>query len=211
AAINATGVDATGKKITDIAPNIIQVAFGTEQDQDSALTDFGNSGYFILHVDGVTAPALKPFAKIRTDIETAWKAAQQATAADKKVKALIDRMKGATTLADIAKELKVTVKTTAEFIRTGAGLKAQLPGSVVSGLFKAQGKEAVSGATNNTHFIAQVKDTKQANPVADKKGLDQLKIQLSTNISNDITTQLANALRGKLGVTINRSAVDAAF
>ncbi|MBT7956662.1 MAG: hypothetical protein HN731_15825, partial [Rhodospirillaceae bacterium] len=58
AAINATGVDAAGKKIADIAPNIIQVAFGTEQDQDSALTDFGNSGYFILHVDGVTAPAL---------------------------------------------------------------------------------------------------------------------------------------------------------
>jgi peptidyl-prolyl cis-trans isomerase D len=211
AAINATGVDAAGKKIADIAPNIIQVAFGTEQDQDSALTDFGNSGYFILHVDGVTAPALKPFAKIRSDIETAWKSSQQATAADKKVKALVDRMKGATTLAEIAKELKVTVKTTAEFIRTGAGLKAQLPGAVVSGLFKAQGKEAVSGATDNTHFIAQVKDTKQANPVADKKGLDQLKIQLSTNISNDITTQLANALRVKLGVTINRSAVNAAF
>ncbi len=211
AAVSASGLDAAGKKVADLAPNIIQVAFGTEQDQDSALTDFGNSGYFILHVDGVTAPALKPFAKIRNDIESAWKASQQASAADKKVKALVDRMKGATTLAEIAKELKVTIKTTEEFIRTGAGLKAQLPGSVVSGLFKAKGKEAVSGASNDSHFIAQVKDIKAANPVADKKGLDALKNQLSGNISNDITTQLANALRAKLGVTINRSAVDAAF
>ena len=211
AAVNASGLDAADKKIADLAPSIIQVAFSTEQDQDSALTDFSNSGYFILHVDGITAPALKPFAKIRSDIELAWKAEQQASAADKKAKALVDRMKGVTTLADIAKELKVTVKTTEEFIRTGAGLKTQLPGTVVSGLFKARGKEAISGATNDTHFITQVKDIKPANPVIDKKGLDQLKNQLSSNISNDITIQLANALRGKLGVTINRSAVDAAY
>lgn len=210
-AVSSTGADTTGTKVDDLTANILQVAFGTEQDQDSALTDVGDSGYFILHVDGVTNPTLRPFAKVRSDVQLAWKSEQQATAAEKKVKAIMDRLKGSTKLADIAKELKVKLKTTAEFIRTGAGLKAQLPGALVSGLFKAKGNTAVSAASNDTHFIAQVKDIKAANPVADKQGFDQLKTQLRSNISNDISTQLANALRTKLGVTINRAAVDSAL
>ncbi len=209
--LNAAGTDATGKKIENLSQNIVQVAFGTEQDQDSALTDFGNSGYFILHVDGITAPALKPFNSVRTDVEAAWKAEQQATAAEKKVKALTDRLKGSVTLAEIAKELGVEVKTTQEFIRSGAGLKVQIPGELVSALFKSKGKEAVAAASNDAHFIAQVKETKAANSITDNKGLEAISSQLQGNIANDISTQFANALRLKLGVQINRAAVDSAL
>jgi peptidyl-prolyl cis-trans isomerase D len=211
AALSAGGVDATGKKIADLNPAIVQVAFGTEQDQDSALTDFGDSGYFILHVDGVTAPALRPFNTVRADVELAWKSDQQANAAEKKVKALTDRLKGSTTLADIAKELNVKVQTTTEFIRTGAGLKVQLPGELVSALFKAKGKDTVAAAAEDTSYIAQVKDIKSANPIVDKKGLEVVAKQLRDNIANDMSTQFANALRVKLGVTINRAAVDSAL
>ncbi len=210
-AMSAAGTDESGKKISDLNPNIIRTAYGTEQDQDSALTDFGNSGYFILHVDGVTAPTLRPFAKVRSDVTAAWKAEQQATATDKKVKTLTERLKGSVTLAAIAKELNVKLQTTEGFIRSGEGLKTQLPGEIVSALFKAKGKDAVAAASNDRHFIAQVKDIKAANPIADKKGLDVLATQLRGNISNDISTQLANALRLKLGVTVNRAAVDSAL
>lgn len=209
--MNAAGVDASGKKIDNLSQNIVQVAFGTEQDQDSALTDYGDSGYFILHVDGVTAPTLKPFASVRTEVGAAWKAEQQANAAGKKVKALTARLKGSATLAEIAKELNVKVKTTQDFIRSGAGLKVQIPGELVTALFKAKGKEAVTASSPAAHYIAQVKETKAADPVADKKGLDALATQLRGNIANDISTQFANALRLKLGVTINRAAVDAAL
>jgi peptidyl-prolyl cis-trans isomerase D len=211
ASLSATGTDATGKQIKNLGPQIIQIAFDTEQDQDSALNDAGDSGYFILHVNSVTAPALKPLNKVRSQVVAAWRAQQQAIAADKQVKALINRLKGSTTLANIAKELNLKVKTTAEFIRSGSGLKVRFPRKLVNDLFKAEGKNSVSAPSNDTHYIALVKSVKAANPVADKKGFDAVANQLRTNISNDISAQFANALRTKITVTINRAAVDSAL
>jgi len=210
-ALSANGQGLAGEKISDLNPAILQTAFGTEQDQDSALTDFGDSGYFILHVDSITTPTLRPFNSIRSNIEIAWKARQQANISDNKVKALIDRLKGSAGLAQIAKELKIKLETTSEFTRSGAGLKVPLPGELLNALFAAKGKVAVSAASDSSHFIAQVKDIKAADPIADKKDIDEISKQLQDNITNDISTQFANALRIKLGVTINRSAFDSAL
>jgi peptidyl-prolyl cis-trans isomerase D len=210
-AVNAKGFNMANKKIQGLNPAILQVAFSTEQDQDSALTDFGDSGYFILHVNGIRVPVLRPFKKIRSDIESAWRLNQQAIAAEKKVQSLINRLKQATTLAGIAKELNVKIQTSSEFLRTGAGLKIQLPGELISVLFKAKGKDVVSAATDNASFIAQIQTINPANLDTNKKGLAALKQQLQENITNDMSIQFANALRKKLGVTINSATVDSAF
>ncbi len=210
-AVNAKGFNMANKKIQGLNPAILQVAFSTEQDQDSALTDFGDSGYFILHVNEIRAPVLRPFKKIRSDIESAWRLNQQAIAAEKKVQSLTNRLKQATTLAGIAKELNVKMQTSSEFLRTGAGLKIQLPGELISALFKAKGKDVVSAATDNASFIAQIQTINPANLDTNKKGLAALKQQLQENITNDLSIQFANALRKKLGVTINSATVDSAF
>jgi peptidyl-prolyl cis-trans isomerase D len=210
-AISAEGLDASGKKVSNINPTIINVAFGTEQDQDSALTDYGDSGYFILHVNSVTEPTLIPFEKIRPDVNRAWKLTQQAKVIMEKGKSIVERLKGSTTLAQVADELKIKVQTTSNFIRTGAGLKINLPNKLISALFQTKGKEAVVAASNESHFVAQVERVKAAIPMTDKKGFESLTKQLKNDISNDMSTQLANALRYKLGVTINRTILDSSL
>jgi peptidyl-prolyl cis-trans isomerase D len=210
-AINAEGRNTANKKIINLNPAIVQVAFNTEQDQDSALTDFGDSGYFILHVNGIKAPALRPFKTIISNIESVWLQKQQAIVAEKRVQSLINRLKGSATLADIAKELNIGIQKSSEFLRTGAGLNIQLPGRLISALFKAKGKEFVSGASNTSSFIGQIQAIKLANQDSDKKTLAVLKQQLLENIMSDMSTQLTNALRKKLGVSINNAAVASAF
>jgi peptidyl-prolyl cis-trans isomerase D len=180
-----------------------------------ALTDFGDSGYFILHVNGIKAPALKPFETIRADIETAWIKNQQAIVAETKLKFLINRLKGSETLADIAKELNIKIQKSSEFLRTGAGLNIQLPGKLINAVFKAKGKDFVSAASSNSSFIGQVRAVKLADSDSvlnsNKKTLAALKKQLLENITSDMSTQFANALRKTLGVSINNAAVNSAF
>jgi peptidyl-prolyl cis-trans isomerase D len=209
--MSAEGFDDSGQIISNINPNIVNVAFGTEQDQDSALTDYGDSGYFILHVNNIIAPAVIPFKKVSLEVKRAWKSDQQVQATSNKVRAIVDRLKNTTSLDDIAAELKIKIQKTNEFIRTGKGLKVTLPGNLITELFKINVKESAIAISNNSHFIAQVKGIKAADPIADKKGFESLSKQLKDNISNDITTQFANALRLKLGVKINRNTLNSSL
>ena len=210
-ALNAEGYDIANKKLSDLNPKIIQVAFNTEQDQDSALIDLGDTGYFILHVNSITPPLLKPFETIRTEVEKSWRLNQQAIAAEKKVRALIKRIKGGTKLTGIAVELKTKVEKSSEFLRTGAGLKMQVPGQLISSLFAAKNSEVVSASSNSNSFIAQIRTIKIANLDTNKKNFGAFKKRLLENIKNDISTQYSNALRKNLGVKIDNSAVESVF
>ncbi len=210
-ALSADGNDLSDKKVPNIDPEVIQVAFNTEDGQDSTLTDLGDKGYFILRVNGITPPSLRVFEKIRDKIKIAWQLNQQSIAAEKKVKSLIDRMKGGTSLAEIANELKIKVQKSSEFLRTGAGLKIQLPGQLVSALFAAKRNEAVTASNDTVSYIAQINTIKSARSDADKKAAKALEKQLRENLKSDMSTQYANALREKLGVNIDNQAIQSAF
>ena len=164
-----------------------------------------------MRVNAITPPTLRVFEKIRDKIQISWRLNQQSIAAEKKVKSLIGRIKGGTSLAEIANELKIKVQRSSEFLRTGAGLKIQLPGQLVSALFAAKKNEAVSASTEIVSYIAQINTIKSARPDADKKAVKALEKQLRENLKNDMSTQYANALREKLGVNIDNQAIRSAF
>ena len=208
---DAQGFDMSNKKIQGLNQTIVKVAFTTNLGQDSALTDFEDSGYFILHVNDIQAPNIRPFGKIRSKVLKAWRQNQQAIAAEKKIVSFLSRLKGGMKLTDVAKELRLNVQTSSVFLRTGEGLKTQIPGELITGLFKANGKEVVSGTSDNASFIAQIQTIKSADPDKNKEGRIAIKRQLMENIASDMSTQLANALRKKLGVTINHDVVDSVF
>jgi len=210
-AVSATGFNLANKKIKDLSPAVVQVAFNTEQNQDSALTDFGDEGYFILHVDDVTPPALRPFSEALSDVERAWRSEQQVLIGEKKSKSLIKRLKLGTSLDKIAKELNLKVKTSMEFTRSGAGLRTPFPGELITGLFGVNKNDFFSATSDDSNFIAQIKSIKPADIVSEKKGLDALKKQLQDNFKNDIATQFANALRNKLAVTVDQATITTAF
>ena len=210
-AISIEGRNTENQNIINISPEIIQVAFNTEQDQDSALTEFGGTGYFILRVNGIKAPELRPFNEIRSDVEAAWKQNQQVIAAAPKIKSLINKLTGKTTLTNVAKELNINVQKSSKFFRTGAGLKKQLPRALISAVFKAKLSEFVSATSNQYNFIGQIKSVEMADPTSDKEGFENSKQKLLESITNDMSVQYANSLRKKLGVSINTAAVNAAF
>ncbi len=211
--IDAQGQDDTGTPVADVDqnPNIVRLIFDTEEGQESPLTDFDEAGFVIVKVTGITPPTLRPFDTVRTQVETAWRADQQALAAEKISASLLDELKGGKPLSQIAQDRGTEVMTTPAFTRNGAGLTENLPGQLITDLFALKSGEYTSVAGNGLHFLARLKDIVAAQPVAEAEAMDGLSRQLSQALVNDLTIQMANALQTKLGVTINRAAVDSLF
>lgn len=67
-AVDATGRDPQGESVTTLPPNpqVLNVAFETPDTEESALTELGNDGYFIVRVDEVTPDTLRPLAEVST-------------------------------------------------------------------------------------------------------------------------------------------------
>lgn len=215
---NITGVDARGQDMTGkpvksavAVPDILRSTFETDEGQDSPLTDVGNAGYFVLRVDKITAPVLRPLNTIRNDVAAAWRAEQQAKSAGEITTKLLDQMKGGKTLKDVAKQLNSKIVTTKAFTRTGVGLGQGEPRQMVGELFGVKVGSAVVVADQGEHIIARLKEIISANPVADATATETLRAQLSQNLANDLTIQLANALRAKIGVSIDQSAIDGLY
>ena len=74
-AIDNQGLNEFGKPIDGISDKqeILNAVFATSEGEDSDLNDYGSSSFFILHVNKVTKPTLRPLDKIINDVRMAWK------------------------------------------------------------------------------------------------------------------------------------------
>ncbi|OHC79008.1 MAG: hypothetical protein A3G18_01685 [Rhodospirillales bacterium RIFCSPLOWO2_12_FULL_58_28] len=208
-AIEATGKDAAGKPVEGLpSGSFLKVAFETAENTDSLLTEAGPNGYFILRVDKVTAPALKPLETVHGDVVKAWRAKQSGEASQKAAEAALKRLEGGVDFSAVAGELVVEVKTTAPFDRSTRG---ELPDVLVKELFAKKIGEYAIARSAKGYLLARLKDIQAVAAVADKEGVDKIRQELTQSMREDLLIQLSGALRDRYPVTVNSRAVDQLF
>lgn len=209
-AVDRRGLDASGIQIKDLPKegNILNVAFTATEGQDSPLTEAGTDGYFIIRVDKVTKPALRPLTIVRADAIKAWKAKKRREAAKKQAQGIFDQLKLGTSLGKLAEKSSLSLKRTEPFDRTGRGLKDRLPPALVEKLFTTLPGDSAMARGTNAYVVAQLKDIKPVESTAGKEDAKELTENLKQAIGNDILNQLANGLRKEHKVTINQQAID---
>ena len=204
-AIDSAGRGADGKAVENLPPGdrlFVATAFETEEGSDSTLTEAGSDGYFVLHVDKVTAPALRPLDDVRDAVIAAWQADRRSKAAEETAKELLEIIKGGADPATVAAERKFTFTTTEPFVRAPGG-SVDLPHDLVTALFEAKVGEAAMGRAPEGFHVARLGDVQSADPGADKEGLEALREQVLQSLQNDILVQYAGALRQRHPVVIN--------
>ena len=85
----------------------------------------------------------------------------------------------------------------------------EIPGELVQALFSARNRVPVSSPGDGAHFIARVREIKAARAETDKEGVDVIRQQIAAGLGSDLTDGLARAFRTRLGVTIDRQALNA--
>jgi peptidyl-prolyl cis-trans isomerase D len=212
-AIDSEGQDADEKPIAELpAAPFLKVAFETKEKQDSLLTETDNNGFFVLHVDSVRQPAVKPLDTVRSDVADDWKSDQRWQAARAKGSKLVERLNGGAKLADIAKEMGLEVSDSSAFTREGEGAPANMPSSLIADIFAAQavGGGAMADGVGGVN-VAQLDAITPATAGGDPQAIDSLKRSVGFGIANDIAGQLSVALRDRFGVSVNQSAIRANF
>lgn len=206
---NRAGASELGTPVAGLDPEVLRVAFETEENNDSPLIDIGESGYFMLHLDKVTPPTLRPLKTVRSQVRDAMMLDRRAEAAGRRADGLVKDIQAGKDLAEVAKKFGGTQWTSKAFTRTGQGLKKRLPGAVVAQVFAQRLGQASTAGAGENQVIAVLKHIEPANPLADKDSAEQIRAQLNQGIGGDLTAQLAAAMRAKFGVTVNQAALDA--
>lgn len=213
-----TGIDVSGKNI-DGAPvknlpnsaQFLESAFATELGRTSDLVETAEGGYFILHVDRIREPELKPFEKVRADVARSWKINHRDEAAKKRANKILDQVKAGASLQSIAKKAGLTVAVSKEFTRFTQPRGSNISPTLAAELFRARRGGAAMARTQTGYAVAQLKDIRMASPGADKKGIDELRDQLASAIGADIRSQFNTALKSLHPVSIDRGAIDRLF
>ncbi len=205
------GLDASGKPVAGLPSGsvFLDAAFRTPEGEESPLTETGTDGYFIVRVDAVTPPALRPFDAVRAEVGTAWKAGRRANAADAVAGALLERVKGGAGLAEGAMGLPVT--TPEPFTRDQQNADHGLPRGLVRGLFGVKPGEAVMARGPGGVYVARLKEILPANTLSDEGGLKALEDRLTRSVQADLLAQLTGALRERFPVTVNPLVIEQNF
>lgn len=206
-AMDAKGNDASGKPTAaPQVPAFLETAFMTQQGSESGLTELGGgNGYFVLRVDSVTQPALRPFAEVKPQVLAAWQASERQAAARKAADAAAERLKKGDAVAAVAQATKAKAQTTQPFLRVPApDDKTSLPPTVIAEMFKAQVGGVAVAPTDGGVIVARLKEIQPLDPAANPGLLQQARSELGQAMANDLTYQYLGALTAQEGVRVNR-------
>jgi peptidyl-prolyl cis-trans isomerase D len=208
AAIDRQGKDPSGLPVPDLPPRFLKTAFATELGNESLLTEAGDEGYFIVRVDKVTPPALKPFEAVRSEVSKALQAKQRAAAAKEAAEALAERIRtgGGNVGADVWQPVIST-----PFLRTGEGAPADWPRGLVDSLFAAKTGAVVVVEGRGATYVGQVASVVAADPQADPKNVEAAEQEMVQSLRTDVLAQVVGALQQRHPVALNNQVIDRLF
>jgi len=211
--LDKDGHDSKDKPVANLPGTpFLKTVFETDEGQESLVTETGDSGFFVLSVDSIVKPALRPLAEVRTEVIDDWRADQRWKAARDRAKKAIDGLNQGGKIADLAKKNGWKHEQTKPFSRNGDGAPPDMPPALVSDLFAAKSVGRAFHADGAKGVkIAQLSVITESRPTTDAKGVEALQEMLKLGISNDIAAQLSTALRARHDVSVNRDAIQYYF
>ncbi len=213
--IDRRGRDRSGVAVENLpSADFVATAFATEESTDSALIESNGDTYFVMHIDGVDVPILRPLEDVRHQVVASINAIARSTSALASAEKVAAALNTATTLSSAVMS-GVEVKTAANFKRDGSSGDALFPrdftGELAGVMFeKAIGQGGFSRVAQG-YAVAHLKSITKADTVSNMDAISQIKSELSQSIAADLYEQLANALEERIPVNINNNALNQTF
>ncbi len=207
AAVDKNGLAPDGTKAglpatTDFAQQLQKSEVGEEGDPFPS----SDGNVYVIKVNGMTPPKLKPLSAVRQQATAGWTADWESHRLSSMAQQFIQEATAAKSLAGVAAKAHTAVLSTGALTRNAK--TAGLPASLVRDMFDSPPGKFVSAQAGGSLYIAQVTGVSQpANPMANPEFF-QLATTLSNAAADDIDAIFAIAARKKLGVTINQKQVD---
>lgn len=204
--LDAQGRDGGGVAVEGLPPQLVETAFQTAAQTESALIEADRDTYFVVRVDAVTPAAVRPFEAVRAQVLEAWRARQRNDRARQRADELAERVRGGGELAALAKAQGLKATTTPPFTRSGSGAGDDLSRSLIASIFEAKPAEVLVVAVDDGFVVARVGPVLP--PVADANATAATLSELNEALRSDILTQYASGLRQRWTVEINPNVLE---
>ena len=184
--IDSDGNGPDGKPVAGPQPRaaIVHAAFATDSGQTSPLSDIGNDGYFIVHVDKVTPAAAKPLSQVHDQIVQQWQDEQSRAALEKVAAAMAQEVNGGRSLKDVAAEHKLVVLTSTPLGRTGGD--ARVPPALAAKLFDLKPGAAIADASSGNVVVAQLTTVTPADPSKNAASVQAMTQEVGNTMQSDM-------------------------
>jgi peptidyl-prolyl cis-trans isomerase D len=210
-AVDAEGRAPDGTPVADLPAAIVGAAFTLDLGAESRLTDLEDEGFFVVRVDSVVPPALKPLDSVRDAVAAAVVAERRSEAGKVLADRLAEQLRGRSDVAAVAREHGLEAITTQPFDRNRTGAGDAVPATLVGPLFEAAVDTSVVVRGDDAWFVARVRSVIAADPDADDAGRDRLAGELAAAVADDVVEQMLAVLRQRYPVTVNARVVDTLF
>ncbi len=203
--VDPTGTNENGKK-ADVSETVLATAFSSDPGRETPMTEEG-SGFFVLRVDDVKDPALKPIEKAQKEIKAAWTTEKQNEKA-RQIMQTVER--------DLNKG--VSPKTIAQ--KTGAKYKRlsgltrrsnQLPVSAMYQIFNKPLKEVISIPSPSEYLVIKTIKTQPADPAKDRIGVDELRRLMQEQSAGEKSDAILSDFADYLNLQVNENIAHKAF
>jgi peptidyl-prolyl cis-trans isomerase D len=213
AAVDAKGLAPDGSK-TPAAddPDFLKQIFAAEVGEDGDPFATKSGKLYVLKVDGLIPPKLKPLEQVRVEAAAQWTAEQRQKMLVAKANALVAQANKQQNLSAAAAVAGTPVLKTGRLYRPTVAAQqpdSPLPPLVVAKLFEAGPGMTVAGpAPNGGIVVARVTGIIHRNLPTSSLQFIQGAQQLSAQSAQDFDILLANAARAQQGVKINQTNAD---
>jgi peptidyl-prolyl cis-trans isomerase D len=209
-AVDSDGLDPNGKPVRSLpkSPAFLERVFSSEVGENTNVEETRDSAFFVLRVDKIIPPALRPLKDVRDKAIEEWKKRNIQTATRKKAEKLQQEAKAAASLARAIKSSGQKIVTSKPFSRFSREPGSPVSNELSTALFGAKKGEIVIGATPNGFAVASLKEIVPADPKKNKSDAENLKTQLRSSLTTDAISQYLASLRQRYPVEINRTALD---
>ena len=203
--IDPAGLTENGKP-ADISKTVLNTAFMMDTGKESPMVEDG-TGFFVLRVDDIVDPAVKPIEKAEKEIYTAWLSEKQKEQAKAVAETIQKGLKKGTSVNVLSK------KTGAAYSRLDGLTRydTQLPASLMYRLFNQPEKSTVVQPSSKEYMVARVVSVTSADSKKNPVGVEELRRQMQA----DLATEKANAVLADyaayLGMQIDDAMAQKAF
>jgi peptidyl-prolyl cis-trans isomerase D len=211
-AVDATGKDPEGEAVDALPPwpEFMQIVRETPAGETSLLEETDAGGYFVVQVEQVTAPRLKPVEEVRDELVEAWQAERRRELAREQAAELRRRLEDGAALDELLADSGLESKPIEPVRRDAAGTGQGINRGVVRALFATEPGDVAGDVVELSEGFAVVATDEviAANPAADPEAVEQLARELEGDMRSDLIAQFETQLRRDYPVEIDGAALN---
>ncbi len=205
------------RQLISADPNILpylQYAFSLiPEDEPILMEDENRTGFYLVQVNDVIEPVLKPFESVEAEVRARWLADERNKKAGELADRALQEAKAGVTLAELADKYKGQLIEAPVILRDEMLGQQVLAPNVANLVFSLQAGEVglERSATGEGYVLVQVTSITAGDPDADETRLGALRSGLIREFNGDLYAQYQTSLQIGFGVTINQQLIDDLF